>query len=68
MYAKENIKNGAPIKCNTSELNRGYINLYITSMGKSRNDSIIATIRTIHIKVSIVFRLVVWSHRFMNKY
>ena len=66
MYAKENIKNGAPIKCNTSELNRGYINLYLTSMGKSRYNIIIATIRTINIKVSIVFRLAV--HRIMNEY
>ena len=66
MYAKENIKNGAPIKCNTSELNRGYINLYLTSMGKSRCKIVIATIRTVHIKASIVYRPVV--HRNMNKY
>ena len=64
VYAKENIKNGAPIKCNTSELNRGYINIYLTSMGKSRYNIIITTIRTIHIKVSIVLDLMygVWRN------
>ena len=54
---KREHKNGALIKCNTSELNRGYINIYLTSMGKSRYNIIINTIRTIHIKNSIVLDL-----------
>ena len=37
---KREHKNGAPIKCNTSELNRGYINMYLTILGQSRHSNI----------------------------